>query len=177
MIRRIVAWLRSLFVRAEPEKPEPPRPPDMIQPLEDRQFLSFTLPAYASPVDPPMERALIDDLPAGPMQGANVIGKWKGSMTVGRQAIRVVLRITSTKDGVIRGEFKAPDEYNAWFPFRVKGGVSSSGVISATYRDDLEDARGTVAGQVSSDGKRAAGTYRVTLEGERFRGTFQLKRV
>ena len=177
MVRRILAWLRSFFVSSEPEKPEPPRPPDMMQPLEDRQFLSFTLPAYAAPMDPPMERGFIDDLPGAPTQRSNIVGKWKGSMTVQGRTIRVILRIASAKDGFIRGEIKVPDEYSGSFPFKVRGSVNSRGEISATYRDDREDVRGTVDGQVSKDGNRASGTFRVTQEGERTKGTFQLKRV
>jgi hypothetical protein len=177
MVRRILAWLCSFFVSAEPAKPEPQRPPDMIQPLEDRQFLSFTLPAYVAPVDPPMERALIADLPAGPTFRSNIVGTWKGSMTVYGRATRVVLRIASAKDGVIRGEIKVPEQYRGWFPFKVRGGVNGRGEISVTYRDDSEDVRATLSGQVTKDGNRATGTFRVTQEGDRVRGTFQLKRV
>ena len=180
MLRRILGWIRDLFFSKAPVQEEERPREAMVQPLEDRQFLSVA----ASGVDlhraEPMlvtQGSIISD-PIGTLQRrGNIVGKWRGTVTARGETIRVVLRVTSTRDGVIRGEVKSPDFGEGWFPFKVKGGVSREGVVVATYRNKREGVRATMGGQVNADGKRASGVFKVVQEGETVRGTFEVRRV
>jgi hypothetical protein len=147
MLRRVLAWIRELFFTKAPPEVERPRQA-MIQPLEDRQFLSVAAMDVFERAEPLVAQGTIVTDPLGVAQRrGNIVGKWKGTVKVMGETVRVVLRVTSTKDGVIRGEIKAPDSYDGWFPFKVKGGVSSEGVIVATYRDKREGVRATIGGR------------------------------
>src|SRR5688500_12417944 len=116
MLRRILAWIRDLFFTKAPPEQERPRQP-MVQPLEDRQFLSVAATAVDvfERAEPLVAQGSILTDPIGAVQRrGDIVGKWRGTVTARGETIRVVLRVTSTKDGVIRGEVKSPDFSDGW---------------------------------------------------------------
>ena len=180
MLRRILAWIRDLlFSKSKAPVQEEERPREaMVQPLEDRQFLSVAAVDVFDRAEPLVTQGSILTDPIGAVQRrGDIVGKWRGTVTARGETIRVVLRVTSTRDGMIRGEVKSPDFGDGWFGFKVKGGVSRDGVVVATYRNKREGVRATIRGQVNSEGKRASGVFKVVHEGETVRGTFEVRRV
>jgi hypothetical protein len=178
MMRRIFAWLRGLFVSRQPVEPEPPpRRPEMMQPLEERQFLSVAVAGLEREAVPvPAPPAMLIPLGAVRERG-DIAGKWKGTVKALGERIPIVLRITSTSDGIIRGKVKSPKYDDGWYRFKVKGAISTDGIIVATYKDNALGIRAKIAGQVTPDGERATGLFKVTEDDQTIKGKFELKRI
>ena len=117
---RLLRWIRDLFFTKAPPEAERPRQA-MIQPLEDRQFLSVTMHVFERAEALVAQGTIVTDPLGVAQRRGDIIGKWKGTVKAMGEKVRVVLRVGSTKDGIIRGEINAPDTYDGWFPFKVKG--------------------------------------------------------
>jgi murein DD-endopeptidase MepM/ murein hydrolase activator NlpD len=86
-------------------------------------------------------------------QAPDVAGRWEGTLKAGGAALRLVLEISRTSDGLLLGTLTSLDQGNSRFP------IDRIDVKGQAVHFESSTVRGTYDGTLSSDGARMSGTW------------------